>query len=139
MRGSIVVLALVDRRRASCSGDNRPEITIALPVLAVLPFFYIGFEPPRWLRGYWRQREEGHFREAFNDLVLYSPDRQQLADRAVEWAARLVGADGAVIATDDGDVLAVHGLDRAEGWKLVSDVDRVRRAADEHDRRRRRV
>jgi PAS domain S-box-containing protein len=104
------------------SGHERPDITVALPALAVLPFFYIGFGPPRWLRGYWRQREEGHFREAFTDLVLYSPDRQRLAESAVEWAARLVGADGAVIATDDGEVLAVHGMDRAAGWKLVSEL-----------------
>ncbi len=103
-------------------GNQHPEWTIALPTLAVLPFFYVGFEPPRWLRAFWRQQEEGRFREAFNDLVLYAPDRQRLAERAVEWAARLVGADGAVIATDDGEVLAVHGLDRAEGWKLVSDM-----------------
>jgi PAS domain S-box-containing protein len=114
--GLVIVIAL-SVGTSVVLGRNRPEVTIAMPVLAILPFFYIGFEPPRWLRGYWRQREEGHFREAFNDLVLYSPDRQQLADRAVGWAARLVGADGAVIATRDGDV-----LDRAEGWKLVSDV-----------------
>ncbi len=101
---------------------QHPELTVALPGLAILPFFYVGFEPPRWLRGLWRQREEEHFREAFTDLVLYSPDRQRLAERAVEWAARLVGADGAVIATDDGEVLAVHGLDRAAGWKLVSEM-----------------
>jgi PAS domain S-box-containing protein len=103
-------------------GNQHPEWTIALPTLAVLPFFYVGFEPPRWLLALWRQQEEGRFREAFNDLVLYAPDRQRLAERAVEWAARLVGADGAVIATDDGEVLAVHGLDRAAGWKLVSDM-----------------
>jgi PAS domain S-box-containing protein len=101
---------------------QHPELTVALPGLAILPFFYVGFEPPRWLRGLWRQREEEHFREAFTDLVLYSPDRQRLAERAVEWAARLVGADGAVIATDDGEVLAVHGLDRAAGWRLVSEM-----------------
>ena len=103
-------------------GRDRAEITLALAALAVMPFFYVGFEPPRWLRGFWSQREEGHFREAFTDLVLYSPDRQRLAERAVEWAARLVGADSAVIATDDGEVLAVHGLDRAAGWKLVSEM-----------------
>jgi PAS domain S-box-containing protein len=119
--GLVIVLAL-SVGTSVVLGRNPPEVTIALPVLGVLPFFYIGFEPPRWLRAYWRQREEGHFREAFNDLVLYSADRQQLADRAVGWAARLVGADGAVIATRDGDVLAVHGIDRATGWKLVSDV-----------------
>jgi PAS domain S-box-containing protein len=103
-------------------GHEHTEITVALPAFAILPFFYVGFEPPRWLRGLWRQSEEEHFREAFTDLVLYSPDRQRLAERAVEWAARLVGADGAVIATDDGEVLAVHGLDRAAGWKLVSEL-----------------
>lgn len=119
--GLIVVLAL-STGTSVLLGRNQPVITIALPVLAVLPFFYVGFEPPRGVRSYWRQSEEGHFREAFNDLVLYSPDRQQLADRAVGWAARLVGADGAVIATNDGDVLAVHELDRAEAWKLVSDA-----------------
>jgi PAS domain S-box-containing protein len=119
--GGLIVVLVLSIGTSVLLGRNRPEVTIALPILAVLPFFYIGFEPPRWLRGYWRQREEGRFREAFNDLVLYSPDRQQLADRAVEWAARLVGAEGAVIATNDGEVLAVHGLDRSDGWKLVAD------------------
>ncbi len=120
--GGVIVALVLSAGADLIFGRDRPEITIALPGLAVLPFFYVGFEPPRWLRGFWRQREEGHFREAFTDLVLYSPDRQRLAERAVEWAARLVGADGAVIATDDGEVLAVHGLDRAAGWKLVSEM-----------------
>ena len=120
--GGVIVALVLSAGADLMFGRDRPEITIALPGLAVLPFFYVGFEPPRWLRGFWRQREEGHFREAFTDLVLYSPDRQRLAERAVEWAARLVGADGAVIATDDGEVLAVHGLDRAAGWKLVSEM-----------------
>ena len=123
--GGVIVALVLSAGADLMFGRDRPEITIALPGLAVLPFFYVGFEPPRWLRGFWRQREEGHFREAFTDLVLYSPDRQRLADRAVEWAARLVGADGAVIATDDGEVLAVHGLDRAAGWKLVSDMTKT--------------
>jgi PAS domain-containing protein len=103
-------------------GKAHPEITVTLPAFAALPFFYVGFEPPRWLRSFWRLREEGSFREGFTDLVLYSPDRQRLADRAVEWAARLVGGDGAVIATEDGEVLAVYGIDRAAGWKLVSEM-----------------
>ncbi len=102
-------------------GRDHPEITVALPAFAVLPFFYVGFEPPRWLLGFWRQGEEGHFREAFTALVMDSPDRQRLAERAVEWAARLVGADGAVIATDDGEVLAVHGLDPVAARDLVAD------------------
>ena len=118
----VIAALLLSIGAAFLLGRDRPEITVAIPALAVLVFFYVGFEPPRWLLALWRQGEEGYFREAFTDLVLYSPDRQRLAERAVEWAARLVGADGAVIATDDGEVLAVHGLDRAAGWKLVSEM-----------------
>ena len=112
--GVIVVLLLAIGAEVIIGRDH-PEITVALPALAILPFFYVGFEPPRWLLGFWRQGEEGHFREAFTELVTYSPDRQRLAERAVEWAARLVGADG--------DVLAVYGLDRSAAWKLVSDTN----------------
>ena len=118
----VIVALLVTIGTDVILGRAHLETTVALPALVILPFFYVGFGPPRWLRGLWRQREEEHYREAFTDLVLYSPDRQRLAERAVEWAARLVGADGAVIATDDGEVLAVHGLDRAAGWKLVSEM-----------------
>ena len=40
-------------------GRAHPEITVALPALAILPFFYVGFEPPRWLRGLWRPARGG--------------------------------------------------------------------------------
>ena len=123
--GVVIVVLIVSIVSDVVLGGSRPAAALAIPALVVLPLFYIGFEPPRWLRAFWRQRDEGNFREAFNDLVLYSPDRQRLAERAVEWAARLVGADGAVIATDDGEVLAVHGIEREAGWTLVSDGDRV--------------
>ena len=111
------------RRRSRLRQDRIPEITLALPALGGRSRSSTSVSNrPAGFAGIWRLREEGNFREAFTDLVLYSPDRQRLAERAVEWAARLVGADGAVIATDDGEVLAVHGIDRAAGWKLVSEM-----------------
>ena len=118
-----VIVVLVGTVVASLIlGGSNLELTVALPSLLILPLFYVGFTPPVWLRRYWRQREEEPLREAFNDLLLYSPDRQTLAQRSAEWAARLVGADGAVIATADGEVLAVHGMDRARAWEIVRDA-----------------
>jgi PAS domain S-box-containing protein len=118
----VIVVLLVSVAAALILGGSHLELTVAIPALAILPLFYSGFAPPAWLRRYWRQREEEPLREAFNDLLLYSPDRQTLAQRSAEWAARLVGADGAVIATADGEVLAVHHIDRAEAWEIVRDT-----------------
>ena len=88
----------------------------------VIPLFYVAYAPPRWLRRVWREGEQEPFREALNDLLLRSPDLASLARRAAEWAARLVGADGAMIAMDDGEVLAAHGLDSATAAATVQEV-----------------
>ncbi|HZU77476.1 MAG TPA: PAS domain S-box protein, partial [Dehalococcoidia bacterium] len=95
--------------------------TIVISLLTV-PLFYVAFAPPRWLRRFWREREEEPFRQALTRLLLFSPDRQTLAERAVGWAARLVGADSALIATDDGAVLATHNLDDAHTAELLPKV-----------------
>lgn len=59
---------------------------------------------------------EDQFRHALYDLLLYSPDRVTLAQRAVKWAARLGRGDSAWLIDSDGCVLAAHGItvDEAE-------------------------
>jgi signal transduction histidine kinase len=57
----------------------------------------------------WRSSEEEAFRAAVNDLLLYARSRKELADRALPWALRLVGADFAFVIDGDGEVLAVQG------------------------------
>jgi PAS domain S-box-containing protein len=118
----VIVVLLISVAASLVLGGSHVEVTVAIPAILILPLFYTGFAPPTWLRRLWRQREEEPLRQAFNDLLLYSPDRQTLAQRSAEWAARLVGADGAVIATADGEVLAVHGMDRALAWEIVRDA-----------------
>ena len=117
----VLVVLLISVAATLVAGSSHLEVTVSIPAAMILPLFYIGFAPPTWLRRYWRQREEEPLREAFNDLLLYAPDRQTLAQRSAEWAARLVGADGAVVATADGEVLAVHGMDRSAAWEIVRD------------------
>lgn len=53
---------------------------------------------------------EDQLRHALHDLLLYSPDRVTLAQRALGWAARLVGGDSAWLIDSDGSVLAAQGI-----------------------------
>jgi signal transduction histidine kinase len=102
--------------------------------LAVVPILYVAFFPPVWLRRIWRQPEEDQFRHALHDLLLYSPDRATLADRALVWAARLVGAEAAYLVDSDGSVLAARGLSRDDAHALSrrAGVTTVDRTADGH-------
>jgi signal transduction histidine kinase len=94
-----------------------------LITLAVLPILYVSFAPPAWLRRMWREPEEGQFRSGLHDLLLYSPDRATLAGRALSWAQRLVGGEGAFVVDSDGSVLAARGLEPAQAAEIVSEHD----------------
>jgi signal transduction histidine kinase len=78
--------------------------------LAVVPILYVSFAPPTWLRRVWRQPEEDQFRSALHDLLVHSPDRQTLAQRAVVWAQRLVGGESAFVIDSDRSILATEGV-----------------------------
>ena len=94
-----------------------------LITLAVVPILYVSFAPPAWLRRMWRQPEEGQFRSALHELLLYSPDRATLAGRALVWAQRLVGGEGAFVVDSDGSILAAGGLESEEAAEIVSQHD----------------
>jgi len=94
------------------------SVVIYLFALAIVPVLYVAFFPPAWVRRIWRQPEEDQFRHALHDLLLYSPDRATLADRALAWAERLVGGDAAFVLDSDGSVLAARGISSAEAADL---------------------
>lgn len=85
------------------------SIVTSLLTLTVAPILYVGFSPPGWLRQTWRESEEEDFRQAVNELLLYSSSRAELADRALAWAVRLLGADFAFVIDGTGEILAAHG------------------------------
>ena len=87
------------------------QLVIQLASLLVIPSLYASLAPPRWLRRIWRESEEERFRAAINDLLLFAPDRRTLAERGIDWAARLVGAESGLVVDGNGGLLAVHGID----------------------------
>src|SRR5260370_3851933 len=67
--------------------------------------------------------EEEPFRSALHALLLYSPDRRTLAQRALGWALRLVEGESAFVIDSDGSVLASQGLDPAAAEQLAARND----------------
>jgi signal transduction histidine kinase len=95
-------------------------VVLDLVALGIVPILYVAFFPPVLLRRIWRQPEEEQFRSALHDLLLYSPDRVSLADKALGWAERLVGGESAFIVDAGGDVLASKGMSHADARQLAA-------------------
>jgi len=91
------------------TANDALSVVIDLFALATVPVLYVAFFPPVWLRRIWRQPEEDQFRNAMHDLLLYSPDRATLADRALVWAERLVGGEAAASLSKRFSYLSVDG------------------------------
>lgn len=86
------------------------QVVTQLLALAMVPVLYRSLSQPGGLSG--RQRVAGgdDLQPAIRDLLVFSPDRATAAERAVRWAARLVGADAAFILDHDGQPLAELGM-----------------------------
>ena len=105
--GAIIAILLV----SSVGGATRSlafQVVTQLAALAIAPLLYAAFAPPQWLRRAWREAEEEGFRLAINELLLFAPSREVLAERGLDWAVRLVGADAGEIRDGDGTRLAVR-------------------------------
>lgn len=99
-----------------------PTATLFIQLVALLsvPAIYLSFAPPPLLRRIWRMTEESQVRAALQDLLIFSPTRQVLAERAAYWAVRLMGATGGFVADTDGKVMAATGIDRQRAAELAS-------------------
>jgi signal transduction histidine kinase len=109
--GIIILVLLFAIGVVGSSGGRQTDpnsitaLLLQLITLLAIPALYISFAPPRWLRRTWRAGEEEAINDALHDLLLDSPNRRVLADRALSWAVRLVGAEGGVVLDADGTVL----------------------------------
>jgi signal transduction histidine kinase len=95
-------------------------IVIQLIALATVPVIYASFAPPALLRRVWRMGEEAELRDAIQDLLIFSPSRQELAEKAAGWAKRLLGAHGAFIVDSEGAVMARSGIGGTEVGEIMS-------------------
>jgi signal transduction histidine kinase len=110
----------------------QPGLTLFLDLLAlaIVPLLYVAFFPPALVRRFWRQPEEDELRLALHDLLLYSPDRETLAKRALAWAERLVGGDAAFIVDANGSVLAARGIGTADAENVSSTRQLLKSASE---------
>lgn len=127
-----VLLVVLFGTFGGASGQAGTLVT-DLATLAILPVLYFSFAPPAWLRRFWREPEEGQFRSALHDLLLYSPDRQTLAHRALGWAQRLVGGEGAFVIDSDRSILASHSLETPDAEKIAARNDLVSAAENKRE------
>jgi signal transduction histidine kinase len=99
-----------------------PTVIIAtqLIALAMVPVIYVSFAPPAILRSLWRIGETSELRAAIQDLLIFSPTRQDLAEKAVGWAKRLLGAQGAFIVDSEATIVARSGVDDAEVIEIMA-------------------
>jgi signal transduction histidine kinase/ActR/RegA family two-component response regulator len=122
--GSIVLILLLSVTGTAGTGSESGLAVVALMwtiALGVLPFLYMAFWPPRWLRGRWRQAEEASFRGALQGLLL-AETQERAAAAVVEWGMRLVGADAGALLVD-GRTIASAGLRPGEVDRLAADLE----------------
>jgi signal transduction histidine kinase len=120
--GGLVGILLVSGGASSAVQSPAGQLVIQLIALSIVPLLYVSFSPPVWLRREWRSHEEEAYRLAIQDLLLFSPSRKVLAERATDWAMRLVGADAAMIADHDGSAIAASGMREAQVERLLSQM-----------------
>ena len=94
-------------------------VLIQIAALASVPAIYVSLMPPALLRRIWRMGEEDQVRAAMQDLLIFSPTRQIMAERAAYWAVRMMGAGSAFVTDSDGAVLAASGIDVEDAARLA--------------------
>ncbi len=117
---AILILVLFSAVLGGRAAKNPTDVLVTqLIALVAAPAIYVSFAPPALLRRIWRMGEESALEAAMQDLLIFSPTRDVMAQRAIAWAVRLVGATAGFVADPNGKVIAVTGLDPTEAAALL--------------------
>ena len=101
----------------SASGDDRVpalQVAVRLVVLVSTVLFFLGFWPPRWLRGAWRRPVEASLLEGLPTLLV-ARTTEEVARHVLTRAVDIVGAAGGELRGTDDAVLAERGERLAHG------------------------
>jgi len=118
--GLLIVILFVAVIGGSSLQNPTVALLIAFAALLVVPAIYVSFAPPALLRRIWRLAEENEVRAALQDLLIFSATRQVMAERAVYWAVRMMGATAGFVMDADGRVLATSGIDPERAAALAA-------------------
>jgi signal transduction histidine kinase len=116
----LIAILVVDVLGGSALQSPVAIIATQLIALAIVPLIYVSFAPPGLLRRIWRMGEEAELRSAIQDLLIFSPTRQELAEKAAGWAKRLLGAQGAFIVDSQGALMTNAGITRGEVDEIMT-------------------
>jgi len=116
----LIAILFIDVLGGSRLQSPTAIIVTQLLALAVVPAIYVSLLPPSLLRRIWRMSEEDALRAAMQDLLIFTPTREVIADRAAFWAVRLFGAKAGFVVDADGKVIATSGIDRDQATTLLS-------------------
>jgi signal transduction histidine kinase len=119
----LVAVIIVGTLGGSLVRNDAAQLVINLVALAMVPLLFFSFYPPPWLRRLWSQPEEEELRQGLHSLLTFSPDRATQAQRALEWATRLVGGAGALIIDSDASILAVRGMSDKDAEKVAATAE----------------
>ena len=112
---SLLALAILTSASGSSAGAEPGAVELVQSAIGLLaaPLFLLGFDPPRFLRVLWRQREEADLRSTEIGLVR-AVSRPDVANAWLPSVSELVGGNGAVIFDMDRSVLANHNFPEDE-------------------------
>jgi signal transduction histidine kinase/DNA-binding response OmpR family regulator len=127
--GGLIAILLFAISVSIFSHSPLVQVVVELMIIAIVPLLYASFSPPAWLRREWRASEEEGLR-SFMELLLLDEDRAVLADRALEWAARLVGGASAVLFDTAGKPTSARGVDSRQAAALASHLSQLRRGVN---------
>ena len=118
---SMLALVIIVSSLGSSGGEERLfEVIVSAVGLLAAPLFYFGFDPPRFLRLVWRQREEAALRTTEIGLVRADLATRRRANAWLPRVSELVGGNGAVVFDSDRSVLAKHKISDGEVQRALS-------------------
>ena len=127
--GGLVVILLFAISVGALSKQPLVQVVVELVVIAIVPLLYASFSPPSWLRREWRSAEEEGLR-AFMEEFLLSEDSDTLANRALDWAMRLVGGASAVLFDTEGKPSSSRGLSANDVVALGAQLPQLHRGVN---------
>jgi PAS domain S-box-containing protein len=87
------------------------SLSVAVTSVLLLPLLWCAFAPPTFLRRLWRAAEEESLRHSLQRMLAEAHDVATFAPHVLDWAIRLVGADGGFIVDGAGTIIHAMGVD----------------------------
>ena len=121
-----LALALVVSGAAGSDDDSAVALAVALVGLGSAGAFYLGLNPPAFLRLLWRRPEEERLRAAIAELVAAATE-EEVKERVMPLMAGLVGARAVTMVDEDWNVVAEYGVENGgQAEQATATEDAVR-------------